>query len=230
MGRYARQAIANIPYHIINRGNNRQVIFFGDDDYRFFLDALKAAKEKYPCKIYSFILMTNHIHLLLEAVEESRNLAYFIKHITQRYTQYINKYYKRSGALWEGRFKSSTISTDRYLLACSRYIEMNCVRAGIVNAPEDYHLSSYRTKIGLDDLEWLDYDPVYLGLGKTGKERQVEYQKWLHQSIPEDEWNLIRNAVQKSWAYGSDRFKEEIEGILGRRFEIKRAEIKLCEI
>jgi len=155
MGRYARQAIANIPYHIINRGNNRQVIFFCDDDERFFLDALKVAKEKYPCKIYSFILMTNHIHLLLEAVEESRNLAYFIKHITQRYTQYINKYYKSSGALWEGRFKSSAISTDRYLLACSRYIEMNCVRAGIVNAPENYHFSSYRTRIGLDDLEWL---------------------------------------------------------------------------
>ena len=122
MGRYARQTIANIPYHIVNRGNNHQVIFYGDDDYQFFLEALKSAKEKYPCKIYSFILMTNHIHLLLESVEETRNLAYFIKHISQRHTQYINKYYKRSGTLWEGRFKNSIIlmgNWGRVLIFCS---------------------------------------------------------------------------------------------------------------
>jgi REP element-mobilizing transposase RayT len=94
MGRYARQAIANIPYHIINRGNNHQPIFFCDDDYWFFLEAIELAKEKYPCRIYSFVLMTNHIHLLLESIEESENLAYFMKHITQRHGQYINRHCK----------------------------------------------------------------------------------------------------------------------------------------
>jgi len=223
MGRYARQTIANIPYHIINRGNNHQPIFFYDDDYQFFLEALKIAKEKYPCKIYSFVLMTNHIHLLLESVEESKNLAYFMKHITQRHGQYINRHYKRSGTLWEGRFKSSPISTDHYLLACSRYIEMNPVRAGIVKLPEDYYFSSYGAKIGLREIKWLDYDPAYLALGKTERKRQKEYERWLHESIPEDEWKLVREAIQRNWAYGNNRFKEEMENVLGRRFEIKKA-------
>jgi len=99
MGRHARQTIANIPYHIISRGNNHQPIFFCDDDYQFFLEALELAKEKYPCRIYSFVLMANHLHLLLESVEDGENLAYFMKHITQRHGQYINRQYKRSGTL-----------------------------------------------------------------------------------------------------------------------------------
>jgi len=105
MGRYARQAVADIPYHIINRGNNRQAIFFADDDYLFFMDCLEVAKEKYPCMIYSFVLMTNHVHLLLMPTDVSENLACFMKNVTQRYGQYVNKHYKRSGTLWEGRFK-----------------------------------------------------------------------------------------------------------------------------
>ena len=148
MGRHARKAIANVLYHIINRGNNRQAIFFCDDDYNFFLDALKSAKERYQCKIYSFALMTNHVHLLIEAIGDSKNLAYLMKHISQRYGQYINKHYKRSGTLWEGRFRSSPISMDRYLLACSRYIEMNPVRAGLVEKPGNYKYSSYNAKTG----------------------------------------------------------------------------------
>lgn len=222
MGRYARQTKANIPYHIVNRGNNHQVIFFGDDDYQFFMEAIESAKEKYPCRIYSFILMTNHIHILLESVEEDGNLALFMKHVTQRHTQYINKYNKRSGTLWEGRFKSSPVSTDFYLLACSRYIEMNPVRAGMVEEPKDYPFSSYRAKIGLDGLKWLDYDPIYLSLGKKDKERQIEYKKWIHESIPKGEWNAIRDSIKRNWAYGNERFKEEIESALGRRFEIKK--------
>lgn len=138
MGRYARQTIANTPYHIINRGNNHQPLYYCDDDYQFFFEAIEAAKEKYPCRICSFVLMTNHIHLLLEAVENGTNLAKFMKHIIQRHGQYLNKRHDRSGTLWEGRFKSSPIASDRYLLACSRYIEMNPVRAGIVKDPSDF--------------------------------------------------------------------------------------------
>jgi len=223
MGRNARQTVADIPYHIINRGNNRQPIFFRDDDYQFFLSALALAKVKYPCKIYSFVLMTNHIHLLLEAVGESRNLAYFMKHITQRQGQYINKKYKRSGTLWAGRFKSSPISTDRYLLACSRYIEMNPVRAGIAKYPDSYYFSSYGAKIGLREIKWIDYDPVYLSLGKTKEERQKEYKRWFQNGISKNEVEIIRETIQRNWAYGNTRFKEDMEKVLGHRFEIKKA-------
>ena len=136
MGRYARQAVADIPYHIINRGNNRQPIYFAEEDYLFFMDSLELAKEKYPCRIYSFVLMTNHVHLLLMPIDESENLAYFMKNVTQRYGQYVNKHYKRSGTLWEGRFKSSPISTDEHLLACSRYIEMGNIRGSGLQIPQ----------------------------------------------------------------------------------------------
>jgi len=223
MGRHARQTIADVPYHIINRGNNHQPIFFCNNDYQFFLDALVSAKKKYPCRIYSFALMPNHVHLLIESAEESRNLSYFVKHIAQRHGQYINRRYKRSGTLWEGRFKSSPISTDKYLLACSRYIEMNPVRVGIVKSPSEYSFSSYGAKIGERELKWLDYDPLYLGFGDTESKRQKEYRRWFHESLPEDEWHLIRKAIQRNWAYGNKQFKEKIECVLGRRFEIRKA-------
>lgn len=222
MGRYARLSVTDIPYHIINRGNNHQNIFFSEDDYWFFLEALELAKQKYQCKIYSFVLMTNHVHLLIEAKGDNRNLAYFIKHVSQRHGQYINRRYNRSGTLWEGRFKSSPVSTDRYLLACSRYIEMNPVRAGMVKDPTEYYFSSYGAKIGLKELKWLDFDPLYLGLGKSVAERQIEYKKWFSASNFEDEWNQIRKSVQRNWAYGNDFFKQEMENISGRRFEIKK--------
>jgi putative transposase len=223
MGRHARKTIANIPYHILNRGNNHQPIFFCDDDYQYFLESLTLAKEKYPCRIYSFVLMTNHVHFILEPAEDDGNLAHFMKYVSQRHGQYINKFYKRSGTLWEGRFKSNPISMDRYLLACSRYIEMNPIRAAMVSKPEDYAFSSYGTKAGLKDLKFLDNDPTYMALGKTEHERHVAYRNWFHESIPKAEWEVIREAVQRNWAYGNNPFKEEMEKSLDRRFEIKKA-------
>lgn len=223
MGRHARQAAVDIPYHIINRGNNRQPIFFSDEDYLFFMDALELAKEKYPCRMYSFVLMTNHVHLLVESVGESDHLACFMKNVSQRYGQYVNKFYGRSGTLWEGRFKSSPVSTDRYLLACSRYIEMNPVRAGMVQEPGEYRFSSYQAKVGEKEIKWLDYDSSYLGLGKTEDERQQMYKKWFRESIPEFEWKLIRECVQRNWAFGNERFTGEMERELGRRFEVQKA-------
>jgi putative transposase len=223
MARQARQAIANIPYHIIHRGNNHQTIFFSKIDYQSFIQLLQLARKKYPCKIYSFILMTNHIHLLLEPVHEGQNLAKFMKHVTQRYAQYVNKRHQRTGTLWEGRFKSSAISTDHYLLACSRYIEMNAVRAGIVKLPEQYDFSSYKAKIGLKRFDFLDYDPIYLSLGETESDRQKKYQKWFLESITGNELNMIREATQRNWPYGNEEFQERIESDLGRKFEIKKA-------
>ncbi|MBM4306283.1 MAG: transposase [Deltaproteobacteria bacterium] len=223
MARQSRQAIANIPYHIIHRGNNHQTIFFSKNDYQSFIYLLRLAKEKYPCKIYSFILMTNHIHLLLEPVHNEQNLARFMKHVTQRYAQYVNKRHQRTGTLWEGRFKSSAISTDHHLLACSRYIEMNAVRAGIVKLPEQYDFSSYKAKVGLKRFDFLDYDPVYLSLGETESERQKKYQKWFLESISGDELDMIREAIRRNWPYGNEKFQERIESELGRKFEIKKA-------
>ncbi|MDY0045710.1 MAG: transposase [Syntrophales bacterium] len=223
MTRHARQALPDIPYHIVNRGNNHQKIFFDGDDYYFFFNAIKSAKEQYPCKIYSFAFMTNHIHLLIEPVESGHNLASFIKQVSQRHGQYINKRYERTGTLWEGRFKSSPISTDAYLLACCRYIEMNPVRAGLTDRPEDYKYSSYRSKIGIRNCNVLDSDPLYESFGSTSTERQQKYRQWFQESVEIEEWDHIRYAIKRNWPYGNDGFKKKLEDTMGYTFEIKKA-------
>lgn len=146
-----------------------------------------------------------------------------MNHISQRHGQYINKYHSRTSTLWEGGYKSSAVSTDRYLLACSRYIEMNCVRAGIVKGPEEYDFSSYRAKMGLRKIKWLDYDSIYLDMGKREEERYMKYRKWVPESVPRDEWYMIRKLIQKNWGYGDEQFRERMEKVLGRKFEIKKA-------
>jgi len=222
MPRTARDIISDIPYHVIHRGNNRQKIFFSEDDYSYFLSLMNEAKEKHPCKIYSYVLMSNHIHLLLESFQNSESLAKFIKLVAQKYTQYINKAQKRTGTLWEGRFKSSPVSRDNYLLACTRYIEFNPVRAKIVKDPGNYKWSSYRFKTGYNDTcQLLDKDPLYIDLGKEDKERQDNYKKWFKESIPPEEWNLIRKAVNKGGVFGNIQFKEKLEKLLGRSFDVR---------
>lgn len=222
MPRTARNIISDIPYHIIHRGNNRQKIFFCDDDYRYFLSLMGEARKKYSCRLYSYVLMPNHIHFILESPQSSENLAKHIKLLAQKYSQHINKKHKRTGTLWEGKFKSSPISMDNYLLACSRYIEMNPVRAHIVKDPKDYIWSSYKYKIGREkNAISLDLDPLYIDLGKDDKERQNNYQKWFKESIPSQEWDTIRKTTNKGGVFGNSYFKEKMEKLLGRSLDIR---------
>ena len=167
MPRTARIVVMGYPHHIIQRGHNRQVVFASDEDYRYYLDNLREWKEKLGCKIYAYCLMTNHVHLIVDPGEDGGNLARLMKRVAGRQTRYLNKLEKRTGSLWEGRFKSSTISADEYLLACSRYVELNPVRAGIVADPGDYRWSSYGSKTGNKKEAWLDYDPFILYFKKS---------------------------------------------------------------
>ena len=124
MPRTARIVVMGYPHHIIQRGHNRQVVFASDEDYQYYLDNLCEWKEKLGCKVYAYCLMTNHVHLIVDPGEDGGNLARLMKRVAGRQTRYLNKLQKRTGSLWEGRFKSSTISADEYLLACSRYVEV----------------------------------------------------------------------------------------------------------
>jgi REP-associated tyrosine transposase len=131
MPRRSRLNLQDVPQHIIQRGNNRQATFFADEDYRFYLDCLSDAACKYGCRIHAYVLMTNHVHLLA-AAQQPYALSRMMQHLGRRFVQYINHTYRRSGTLWEGRFKASLVDTETYFLRCSRYIECNPVRAGIV--------------------------------------------------------------------------------------------------
>ena len=156
MPRTARIVVTGYPHYIIQRGYNRQVVFALDEDYQYYLDNLCEWKEKLGCKVYAYCLMTNHVYLIVDPGEDGGNLARLMKRVAGRQTRYLNKLEKRTGSLWEGRFKSSTISADKYLLACSRYVELNPVRAGIVADPGDYRWSSYGSKTSDKKEAWTD--------------------------------------------------------------------------
>ena len=221
MPRRARTVVPNYPHHIIQRGHNRQVVFVGDEDYLYYLENLKEWKDKVGCKVYAYCLMTNHVHLLVEPTEQSESLALLMKRVAGRQTRYVNKLEGRCGTLWEGRYKSSPVDKDEYLLACGRYIELNPVRAGIAAAPQDYRWSSFQHRAGLVPMGWLDTDPCYSGLGDSDSLRGMRYKQWVEESIPDNEWDLIRKALQRGQLTGSGRFVEEIESKVGKRIETR---------
>jgi putative transposase len=221
MPRNARIILDGYPHHIIQRGHNRQVVFASDDDYLFYLDNLKEWKDTLGCKVYAYCLMTNHVHLIIDPGSHGQNLAMLMKRVAGRQTRHVNKIAKRSGTLWEGRYKSSPISTDEYLLACCRYIELNPVRAGIVATPEAYRWSSYRAKVGISDDDCLDFDPHYLGLAATARKRQKNYREYLLETISAAEAEQIRGAIQRGQLTGGAKFVKEIEAKVGKRIEFR---------
>ncbi len=221
MPRTARIVITGYPHHIIQRGHNRQAVFASDADYQHYLDNLREWKEKLKCKVYAYCLMTNHVHLIVDPGDDERNLALLMKRVAGRQTRYVNKIEKRTGSLWEGRYKSSPISTNEYLLACCRYVELNPVRSGMVGGPAGYKWSSYGDKTTQLNDSWLDLDPCYLGLGTTAKKRAEKYREWVEGAIPEGEWHLIRQSLQRGQLTGSDRFVGEIEEKIQRRVEFR---------
>ena len=216
MPRRARLSLPGIPWHIIQRGNNRSVCFFAEEDYRFYLDHLTELAEHFDCAVHAYVLMTNHVHLLLTP-EQADGPALLMKHLGQRYVQYVNRTYRRSGTLWEGRFRSCLTQTEDYVLACYRYIELNPVRADMVRHPREYKWSSYRANAeGRDDPLISPHDQ-YRRLGRTKAARREAYRALFKAHIGEEELNQIRQATNGNYALGNTRFQEQIEAALGRR-------------
>lgn len=222
MPRTSRVVLPNHPHHVIQRGHNRQIVFVSNEDYLYYLENLKEWKKIIGCKVYAYCLMTNHVHLIIDPVNDVENLSLLMKRISGRQTRYVNKTEGRSGTLWEGRYKSSPIKKDEYLLACCRYIELNPVRAGIVNNPKQYKWSSYKYKIGMERNNWLDIDPCYKALGTTDREREKRYKGFVKGLNPDGEWETIRQAVQRGQLTGSRRFVDEVEKEIGRRVEFRK--------
>lgn len=220
MPRQPRLVVAGYPHHLVLRGNNRSAIFYKDRDRHIFIDCLRQAKVKTKSKIYAYCLMTNHVHLLVEPSTED-GLGNMVQSLGRRYVQYINQTYKRTGTHWEGRFKSSLVSKDEYLLACSRYIELNPVRAKIVEDPRNYPWSSFGFRAEGKSDTLLDEDSVYLSLGKTKRERELNYKKCFLGNIPDEEINVMRTATQKGGIIGTEEFISKISRLLSREVVLK---------
>ena len=214
--RKPRFFLPDVPTHIVQRGNNRQAIFFAEEDYQAYLGWLREAAARWSCDIHAYVLMTNHVHLLLTP-RDAEGISRLMQYLGRRYVPYVNHQYRRSGTLWEGRFKASLIQTDRYLLVCHRYIELNPVRAEMVEAPGDYRWSSYRHNALAEDDATLTPHAEYLRLGATDDERRTSYRALFAGLIEPGLLKQMRNCLQTGTPFGNDRFREEIECTLGRR-------------
>jgi putative transposase len=217
MPRRSRIAVANYPHHIVQRGHNRRVVFLTDKDRLSYLETLQEFRLELELKVYGYCLMTNHVHLIVDPGADAANLGRLMKRLAGRHTRRINRLKHRTGTAWEGRFRCSPIESDRYLLACARYVDLNPVRAGMVKAPELYPWSSYRAHIGLVECAHIDPDPCYLALGATERRRQERYREFVEQGIGENDLKFIREAVNRNQLTGSDGFIGEIEQSIGER-------------
>jgi putative transposase len=218
MPRSARIVLPNTPHHIVQRGHNRQTVFVSDDDYNYYRDNLIFFKKKFECRIYAYCLMTNHVHLVVDPGPNPESLSLLMKRVAGRQTRYVNKLEKRTGSLWEGRFKSSIVSQREYSAACCRYVELNPLRAGMVTHPGQYRWSSYGCKGEGKKDPVVDFDSSYLAMGRNKSQRQSAYAEYVLGTVPEDELKLIRESLQRGQLTGSRRFREEISAKIGIRF------------
>ncbi|MCB2216473.1 transposase [Desulfofustis glycolicus] len=216
MPRRPRISLPNVPLHIIQRGNNRQACFFADEDYLSYLEWLHEYAHSSECFIHAYVLMTNHVHLLLTP-KSSHSAANLMKRLGQRYVQYFNRTYRRSGTLWEGRFRSSLVQQESYLFTCQRYIEMNPVRAKMVEHPGVYRWSSFRANAQGERSELITPHMLYLNLGVSDEQRQTAYRELFRYELDPGEIDRIREATNGNFTLGTNRFQEEASRILGRR-------------
>lgn len=216
MARLPRLYLPGCAQHVIQRGNNREACFYDEADYKAYLSFLKDAAAKYQVAVHAFVLMTNHVHLLVTPGDE-QGVSRMMQAQGRKYVQYFNFIYARTGTLWEGRYKSTLVDADNYLLTVYRYIELNPVRAGMVTHASEYPWSSYQGNALGKPIQLLAPHPMYVRLGKTDVERQSAYRALFRGRMPERDLMEIREATNKSWVLGSNRFKAQIEAKTGRR-------------
>jgi putative transposase len=218
MARLPRLNMADVPQHVIQRGNNRKACFFDDQDYKVYLAKLKEYSQKLEVSVHSFVLMTNHVHLLLTPTE-GNGVSRLMQSLGRYYVRYINKKYERTGTLWEGRYKSTLIDTEKYLLTVSQYIELNPVRADMVEQPAEYPWSSFRRNALGTPIELITPHEIYERLAKTDKTRQKRYLALFEKELSDYTLEEIRNSVNRSWVLGSQKFKNQVELETGRRVD-----------
>ncbi|MBP1208017.1 putative transposase [Duganella sp. 1411] len=185
MPRRHRLVLPEVPLHIIQRGHDRQPCFLVEDDYRKFLNWLQLQSRASQARIHAYVLMTNHVHLLLSVVD-AKSLACLMKSTTQNYAQYFNHRYRRCGAVWQGRYKSCVVQTEDYFLTCQRYIELNPVRAGMVRYPGHYRWSSYRCNAEGRDDGIVTPHLLYQRLGVSPAARRLAYLRLIGEPMADD--------------------------------------------
>jgi putative transposase len=215
MPRPPRLELPGVAHHVIQRGNNRAACFFGDADRRFYLKCLAQSAARRGCVVHAYVLMTNHVHLLVTP-SEAGAIGMMMQDLGRRYVRVINTIHARSGTLWEARFRCGMIDSENYLLTCQRYIELNPVRAGLVSEPGAYPWSSHSYYAAGVANNLITEHPVYLLLGLTARERSAAYLSLFTCSLEERVVARIREAINSDSAFGSEAFLDDAEAKLGR--------------
>jgi putative transposase len=210
MPRKPRMYLADVPSHIVQRGNDREACFFEQDNYRFYLQCLGEACRRYAVSLHAYVLMTNHVHLLMTP-STAEGVSRVMQLVGNRYVQYINRSYGRTGTLWEGRHRSSLVDAEHYLLRCYRYIELNPVRAKIVSHPGEYRWSSCRHHTMGEENRLIADHETFVRLGASARARQDAYRALLSESLDPRHIRCIRESTSFSMPLGDERFRSNIE-------------------
>ncbi|MCL1051870.1 transposase [Shewanella abyssi] len=222
MPRKPRANPIGVPQHIIQRGNNRQACFASQQDFIAYTGWLKDYAKKFQVEIHAWVFMTNHVHLLCTPLKTDA-ISQMMQSLGRQYVRYFNYTYKRSGTLWEGRYKSCLVQTEVYLIQLYRYIELNPVRANMVDDPSEYQWSSYQVNALGKASELCTPHCVYLAIHPQGKARQTAYRALFAHHLDTKIIDDIRQATHKGMAIGNDKFKDEIEKRTGRSMRPKKA-------
>ena len=215
MARLPRLDIPGVAQHIVKRGNDRQPCFAEDGDYLRYRQELGDAALKHGCALHAYVLMTNHVHLLVTPAEPGAT-SRMMQAIGRRYVACFNARYRRTGTLWEGRFKSSLVGGDDYVLTCYRYIELNPLRAGMVAHPDTHRWSSHAYNASSQHEARITPHPAYLALGTNAISRATAYRELVACALSADVVEAVRLHVQQQRVFGNRRFQTQIEALAQR--------------
>lgn len=216
MARLPRLSIPGYPHHVIQRGNNRQAIFAFAADYQAMLDLLEENAKKFGVALHAYVLMSNHFHLLATP-ESADSLPRMMQAVGRRYVRYFNDSQGRSGTLWEGRYRSTLIQTESYLLTCMAYIDLNPVRAALVAEAGDYPWSSHGHYVGLRSDKLVTPHPLFWTLGNTPFAREAAYAEMVHAGVPAEQQAALTQSVLSGWALGDPDFVADLQKRTQRR-------------
>ncbi len=216
MSRKPRFVLPGVPQHVIQRGHNREACFFAEADYLRYRQDLSDAAQKNQVTLHAYVLMTNHVHLLATP-DHAYSITHMMQDLGRKFVRYMNRTYRRTGSLWEGRFKASLVDSERYLLTCMRYIEMNPVRAGMVEHPGEYRWSSYaKNAQGQPDF-LIQPHQLYKALGESSEQRHLAYRELFSNYLEAHELHEVREALNQELVLGREDFKDKIASMLQRQ-------------
>jgi putative transposase len=216
MARLPRLTVPGYPHHIIQRGNNRQAVFADAADYELLLELLEEQSRRHSVAIHAYVLMSNHFHLL-GTPETEQGIPLMMQSVGRTYVRRFNQRHGRSGTLWEGRYKSTLIQAERYLLACMVYIDLNPVRAGMVAEPADYPWSSHHHYIGRQPDRLVTPHPLYWELGNTPFSRDAAYAELVRSGISSDQQRALTDSALRGWALGEPNYVADLQRRTARR-------------